>query len=411
MNDLGRSQGQARPDPLRFQRPAGRRDHHRRRPHPAALPTLKQLRDAGAKVVVMAHLGRPRVRSTRSTRSPRSPSGWASCSAPRSRWPPTSSARPPGRPSPALADGEIVAAGERPLRARRGVQGRRRARGARRQVRRVRRRLRLRRLRRRAPQAGLGLRRRQAAAERGRHLVAKEVEVLKKLTETPERPYVVVLGGAKVADKLGVIDNLLKVADTLIIGGGMGYTFLKAKGTRSALAAGRREDRDRASGYLEGGRGRRASRSCCRSTPSSPTRLPVRRRRSRGRSSPPTHPGRPDGPRHRPETAKAVRRRDQGREDGVLERPDGRVRDPAFAAGTKAVAQALAEVDASRSSVAATPPPPSAARLRRRRFGHISTGGGASLEYLEGKDAPRPRRPRGELMARIAPRSWRATGR
>ncbi|MDR0416077.1 MAG: phosphoglycerate kinase, partial [Propionibacteriaceae bacterium] len=62
------------------------------------------------------------------------------------------------------------------------------------------------------------------------YLVAKEVEVLRRLTEQPARPYVVVLGGAKVADKLAVIDNLLKVADTLVIGGGMAYTFLKAQG-------------------------------------------------------------------------------------------------------------------------------------------------------------------------------------
>ncbi|MFL4368803.1 phosphoglycerate kinase, partial [Enterobacter asburiae] len=61
-------------------------------------------------------------------------------------------------------------------------------------------------------------------------LVAKEVEVLEGLTADPKRPFVVVLGGAKVADKLAVIDNLLKAADTLVIGGGMAYTFLKAKG-------------------------------------------------------------------------------------------------------------------------------------------------------------------------------------
>ncbi|MDR3069820.1 MAG: phosphoglycerate kinase, partial [Propionibacteriaceae bacterium] len=62
------------------------------------------------------------------------------------------------------------------------------------------------------------------------YLVEKEVDVLKRLTVTPQRPYVVVLGGAKVADKLGVVDNLLKAADTLIIGGGMSYTFLKSEG-------------------------------------------------------------------------------------------------------------------------------------------------------------------------------------
>src|SRR3954452_1521878 len=61
-------------------------------------------------------------------------------------------------------------------------------------------------------------------------LVATELEVMKRLTEHPERPYVVVLGGSKVSDKLGVIDNLLQHADTLLIGGGMVFTFLKAQG-------------------------------------------------------------------------------------------------------------------------------------------------------------------------------------
>src|ERR671920_2193834 len=62
------------------------------------------------------------------------------------------------------------------------------------------------------------------------HLVATEIEVLRKLTVDPKRPYVVVLGGSKVSDKLGVIDNLLGKADKLLIGGGMVFTFLKAQG-------------------------------------------------------------------------------------------------------------------------------------------------------------------------------------
>ena len=82
------------------------------------------------------------------------------------------------------------------------------------------------------------------------HLVEKEVEVLKKLTATPERPYVVVLGGAKVADKLSVIDNLLKVADTLVIGGGMGYTFLAAQGHEVGTSILDAEKIDVVKGYM-----------------------------------------------------------------------------------------------------------------------------------------------------------------
>ena len=82
-------------------------------------------------------------------------------------------------------------------------------------------------------------------------LVAKEVGVLKQLTETPERPYVVVLGGAKVADKLSVIENLLKVADTLVIGGGMTFTFLKAQGKSIGSSLLDESNLDTCLGYLE----------------------------------------------------------------------------------------------------------------------------------------------------------------
>ena len=82
-------------------------------------------------------------------------------------------------------------------------------------------------------------------------LVAKEVGVLKQLTETPERPYVVVLGGAKVADKLSVIENLLKVADTLVIGGGMTFTFLKALGKNIGNSLLDESNLETCLGYLE----------------------------------------------------------------------------------------------------------------------------------------------------------------
>ena len=221
-----------------------------------------------------------------------------------------------------------------------------------------------------------------------------------RLTEEPERPYVVVLGGSKVSDKLGVIDNLLGKADRLLIGGGMVFTFLKAQGDevgkslleddqldvcREYLAAGRGDGRrDRAADRHVVGRVRRRpdaepSRSAERSRPTRWASTSVRTRR----------------------TAFAAALADAT--DGLLERPDGRVRGRAVRGGTRAVARgARPRSTGSPWSAAATPPPPYAARLRRG-FGHISTGGGASLEYLEGKTLPGIAGP-GGLMARSAPR-------
>ena len=116
-------------------------------------------------------------------------------------------------------------------------------------------------------------------------LILAEVAVLKRLTEKPARPYVVVLGGSKVSDKLGVIGNLLGLADRLIIGGGMGYTFLAALGYEvgnSLLEADQIDTVARACSPTRGGAG---SRSCCRPT-SWPRRTSLR---TRSRSScPPT---------------------------------------------------------------------------------------------------------------------------
>ena len=84
-------------------------------------------------------------------------------------------------------------------------------------------------------------------------LVQAEVEVLKRLTESPERPYVVVLGGSKVSDKLGVIDNLLDKADALLIGGGMVFTFLKAQGHEVGTSLLEADQLDVATGTSAGG--------------------------------------------------------------------------------------------------------------------------------------------------------------
>ena len=221
-------------------------------------------------------------------------------------------------------------------------------------------------------------------------LVAKEVEVLKKLTQHPERPYVVVLGGAKVADKLAVIDNLLQVADTLVVGGGMSYTFLKAQGYEvgsSILDAGNIEA---CKGYLAQAKavGKQillpvdtrvaAEFDFAGRTVSEVTIVPA--------SEIPADQGGLDiGPKTEKLFADAI----LGAKTVFWNGPMGVFEIEALAAGTKAVATALADTDAFTVVGGGD----SAAAVRQLgfaddAFGHISTGGGASLEYLEGKTLP-----------------------
>ncbi|MFT4110176.1 phosphoglycerate kinase [Propionicimonas sp.] len=221
-------------------------------------------------------------------------------------------------------------------------------------------------------------------------LVAKEVEVLKKLTESPASPYVVVLGGAKVADKLAVIDNLLKVADTLIIGGGMAYTFLKAKGYEVGTSLLDAEKVETCAGYLE--QAQAAGKQIL---------LPVDTRvvevldfphRSASEVTvvdsdqiPADQQGADIGPKTESLFAGAI----AGAATVFWNGPMGVAEIPSLASGTEAVAKALAET----SGFTVVGGGDSAAAVRNLgfaddAFGHISTGGGASLEYLEGKVLP-----------------------
>ena len=216
--------------------------------------------------------------------------------------------------------------------------------------------------------------------------------MLRRLTEDPERPYVVVLGGSKVSDKLGVIDNLLGKADKLLIGGGMVFTFLKAQGHEVGKSLLEEDQLDTCRGYLAAGRGVAACRSCCRPTSWS------------HRSSRPTPAARPSYPptRSRPTSSGLDIGPDSGEAFAAAladaktvfwNGPMGVFEFDAFAAGTRAVAEALTEVD----GLSVVGGGDSAAAVRQlgfdeAAFGHISTGGGASLEYLEGKDAARHRR-------------------
>jgi phosphoglycerate kinase len=221
-------------------------------------------------------------------------------------------------------------------------------------------------------------------------LVAKEVEVLKKLTQHPERPYVVVLGGAKVADKLAVIDNLLQVADTLVVGGGMSYTFLAAQGYEVGGSILDAENIEACKGYLA--QAKEAGKQIL---------LPVDTRVAAefdfaGRTvsevsivSSSEIPADQSGLDIGPETEKLFAEAILGAKTVFWNGPMGVFEIEALAAGTKAVATALADTDAFTVVGGGD----SAAAVRQLgfaddAFGHISTGGGASLEYLEGKTLP-----------------------
>ena len=218
------------------------------------------------------------------------------------------------------------------------------------------------------------------------HLVAKEVDVLKKLTENVERPYVVVLGGAKVADKLSVIDNLLTIADTLIIGGGMGYTFLKAQGYEVGSSLLDDEKIEAVKGYMERAEAEGKQLLIPVDTVVSPEfgegegiavvdsdQIPADKM------------GLDIGPKTAQLYADAIK----GAKTVFWNGPMGVFEMASFADGTKAIAQALADSDA----FSVVGGGDSAAAVRQLgfaddEFGHISTGGGASLEYLEGKTLP-----------------------
>jgi phosphoglycerate kinase len=220
-------------------------------------------------------------------------------------------------------------------------------------------------------------------------LVATELEVMKRLTESPERPYVVVLGGSKVSDKLGVIDNLLGKADKLLIGGGMVFTFLKAQGLEVGQSLLEEDQLDTCRTYLE-----RAKASGVEIVLPTDivvdTTFPSGDREPHPRVVPAAEiPADSLGLDIGPESGAAFAAALAGARTVFWNGPMGVFEVSAFAEGTRAVAQALTEVD----GLSVVGGGDSAAAVRalgfdESAFGHISTGGGASLEYLEGKELP-----------------------
>ena len=217
-------------------------------------------------------------------------------------------------------------------------------------------------------------------------LVAKEIESLGKAVNNPERPYVVVLGGSKVSDKLGVIANLLSKADKLIVGGGMAYTFLAAKGYEVGTSLLEKDQIDTVKGYIETAEKNGVEPLLPVDTVVAPyfgadapaTVVP-------STEIPADQMGLDIGPKTRELFADAIK----SAKTVVWNGPMGVFEFPAFAEGTKAVAKAMSESDA--FSVIGGGDSASAVRnlgFDESTFSHISTGGGASLELLEGKVLP-----------------------
>jgi phosphoglycerate kinase len=223
------------------------------------------------------------------------------------------------------------------------------------------------------------------------YLIEKEVDVLDRLTENPERPYTVVLGGSKVSDKLGVISHLLPRVDKLCIGGGMLFTFLAAQGHAVGKSLLEEDQLDTVRGYIAEAAERGVELVL-------PTDVVVAAAFGADAAHVVTAadaiedtPFGADGLGLDigPQTAAAFAEAIRGSRTVFWNGPMGVFELAPFAAGTRAVAQALTEVD----GLSVVGGGDSAAAVRQlgfadEQFGHISTGGGASLEFLEGKKLP-----------------------
>ena len=221
------------------------------------------------------------------------------------------------------------------------------------------------------------------------YLMQKEIDFLGNAVENPVRPFVAILGGAKVADKLNVISNLLEKCDTLIIGGGMAYTFLKAQGKEIGLSLADDSKIDYCKEMMEKAEklGKKLllpiDTTIAAGFPD-PIDAPIDVKVVPADSIPADMEGLDIGT----ETAKLYADAVKSAKTVVWNGPMGVFENPTLAAGTIAVAKALAETDATTIIGGGD----SAAAVNQLGFGdkmtHISTGGGASLEFLEGKELP-----------------------
>ena len=214
-------------------------------------------------------------------------------------------------------------------------------------------------------------------------LVQKEVEMLGKAVDTPERPFVAIIGGAKVSDKIAVINNLLKKADKVIIGGGMAYTFMKAQGGEIGTSLLEADRVELAKEYLEkaGDQIVLPVDNVCADKFAEDANTQV----CKSGQIPEGWMGLDIGP----ETIELFRKTLEGAKTVVWNGPMGVFEMAPFAVGTNEVCKAISELPGATTVIGGGDSAAAAIQLGyKEKFSHISTGGGASLEYMEGKELP-----------------------
>ena len=214
-------------------------------------------------------------------------------------------------------------------------------------------------------------------------LVEKEVKMLGAAVDTPVHPFVAIIGGAKVSDKIAVVDNLLKIADKVIIGGGMAYTFLKAQGLEVGKSLVEEDKIELAKEYLAKGGDKlilpvdsvvaNAFENATEVKTVSNDEIPA------------GFMGLDIGPK----SVELFKQELQGAKTVVWNGPMGVFENPAYANGTIEVCKAISELPEAMTVIGGGDSAAAAIQLGfKDKFTHISTGGGASLEFLEGKELP-----------------------
>ena len=214
-------------------------------------------------------------------------------------------------------------------------------------------------------------------------LVEKEVNVLGKALNDPERPLVAILGGAKVSDKIAVIENLLKIADKVMIGGGMSYTFSAAQGGKIGTSLLEADRMELAKKFMEEGGDKLILPvdTVAANDFSNPTEIIT----VKAGEIPDGFMGLDIGP----ETVALYQKELAGAKTVFWNGPMGVFEDERFAKGTIAVCETLANLEGATTIIGGGDSASAAKNLGfAEKFSHISTGGGASLEYMEGKDLP-----------------------
>ena len=214
-------------------------------------------------------------------------------------------------------------------------------------------------------------------------LVEKEVSVLGKAVNDPQRPFVAILGGAKVSDKIGVIENLLKIADKVLIGGGMSYTFAKAKGGEIGTSLLEEDKMDLAKEFMAKGEGKLflPVDTVIANDFSNPTEIKT----VEAGHIPSDFMGLDIGPK----TVELFKKELEGAKTVFWNGPMGVFEDERFAKGTIAICEELAGLENATTIIGGGDSASAAKNLGyAEKFSHISTGGGASREYMEGKELP-----------------------